>query len=243
MADPGPEASRPEDRIQEFLDRAGCPIGDRDLAAQALTHASWLHEHPGEARGHNERLEFLGDSVINLAVSQAIYRHHPDDDEGLLSARRASIVSTTGLAAIAARLGLGEMLRLGEGESRRGGRVRPSVLASGLESLAGAVFLDGGWEAASGWITALADPELQSNRPPASLKSPKSRLQEYTQREGGARPEYRLLNADGPDHDRTFHVAVFVGGTELGRGTGASRRTAETQAAIEALRTIAGGEA
>jgi ribonuclease-3 len=223
------------DRIDTLIERLRLPVRDRELIAQALTHASWLHEHPGESAGHNERLEFLGDAVISLAISQELYRRHPDDDEGLLSSRRAAIVSTTGLARIAGRLGIGDDLSLGEGESQRGGRVRPSLLASALEAIAGAVLLEAGWDAATAWIAAVAAPELLAAPTPAALKSPKSRLQELTQRTGAGRPEYRILEALGPDHEKVFRIEVLVEGRSVGAGVGPSRRVAETFAAAEAL--------
>ncbi len=226
------------DRIDDLVARLGLPIGDRALIAQALTHSSWMHEHPGEAAGHNERLEFLGDAVITLAISEALFAHHPDDDEGVLSSRRAAIVSTAGLARLAGRIGLGDELRLGEGEALRGGRLRPSLLASVLEALAGAIFVDAGWDAARSWVTRMAEPEIRAALPPAALKSPKSRLQEHTQRSSGGRPLYRLLDALGPDHEKVFRVEAVVDGDVLGSGTGPSRRDAETNAAAEALEAI-----
>jgi ribonuclease III len=221
-----------------LVERLGLPVRDLDLLQQALIHSSYLHEHRDLAAGHNERLEFLGDSVVSLAISDALYRRHPDDDEGVLSARRASIVSTAGLARLAARLELGEYLLLGEGESQRGGRRRPALLASAFEALVGAVYLDLGFGAASGFVTALATPELTSDRPLGALKSPKSRLQEYTQRLSGERPQYRLLDAVGPDHDKIFRVEVVVGGQSIGIGQGHSRRIAETDAAAHAIETL-----
>ncbi len=223
---------------EALIDRLGLPIRDRDLIEQALIHSSWLHEHPGSPVGHNERLEFLGDAVVSLAVSAALYGRHPSDDEGLLSARRAAIVSTTGLARLAVALDLGSYLLLGEGEAQRGGRVRPSLLASAFEALVGAVYLDLGWEAASGWIRERAEAELSADVALTSLKSPKSRLQEHTQRTSGDRPAYRVLEAVGPDHDKRFRVEVEVAGRVLGVGEGASRRVAETQAAAQALESI-----
>ena len=222
-----------------LIERLGLPVRDLDLLQQALIHSSYLHEHRDLAAGHNERLEFLGDSVVSLAISDALYLRHPGDDEGVLSARRASIVSTAGLARLASRLELGEYLLLGEGESQRGGRRRPALLASAFEALVGAVYLDLGYGAASGFVTALATPELTSDRPLGALKSPKSRLQEFTQRLSGERPQYRLVDAVGPDHNKVFRVEVVVGGRVIGIGAGHSRRIAETDAAahgIEALR-------
>ena len=120
---------------QAVAERLGLPVRDLALLEQALVHSSWLHEHPDAAPGHNERLEFLGDAVVNLAISEALYARHPDDDEGILSARRAAIVSATGLATLAERIDLGTFLSLGEGEAARPGPQRPSILASAFEAL------------------------------------------------------------------------------------------------------------
>ena len=227
------------DRADDLAERLGLPVRDRQLLAQALTHTSWLHEHPGEAAGHNERLEFLGDSVLSLAISQALFERHPDDDEGLLSARRAAIVSATGLARLAERIDLGAHLALGEGESHRAGDRRPSILASGFEALAGALLIDLGWEATRAWVAAVAAPEIDAGLSPLALKSPKSRLQEETQRMSGERPDYRLLEAVGPDHEKVFRVEVSVGDEVIGMGVGPSRRVAETAAAAEAVQVLA----
>jgi ribonuclease-3 len=226
------------DRADLLAEQLGLPIRDRRLLAQALTHTSWLHEHPGEAAGHNERLEFLGDAVVNLAVSEALYARHPDDDEGILSARRAAIVSATGLATLASRIDLGAFLSLGEGEAGRSGPGTPSIMASAFEALAGALLLDLGWEATRDWVIHTAGAEIDAGLPPASLKSPKSRLQEETQRSIGGRPVYRVLEAVGPDHDKVFRVEVTVAGEVLGMGVGRSRRVAETAAAAEAVAVL-----
>ena len=223
---------------QAFAARLGLEVGDLDLLEQALVHSSWFHEHPDAVRGHNERLEFLGDAVVNLSISEALYTRHPDDDEGALSARRAAIVSTTGLARLAGRIDLGQALLLGEGESQRSGRRRPSLLASSFEALTGALYLDLGFEAVRDWLIDLADPELTLEAPIGSLKSPKSRLQEYTQRKTGARPEYRIVDASGPDHEKSFRIEVWVDGEVLGIGEGPSRRVAETAAAAEAMERL-----
>ena len=215
--------------------RLGLPVRDLDLLEQALVHSSWHHEHRDDAPGHNERLEFLGDAAVNLAISEALYVRHPADDEGYLSARRAAIVSTVGLARLAGRVDLGRYLLLGEGEAQRSGRRRPSLLASTFEAVAGALYLDLGLTAVRDWVVALAEPELSAEAPIGTLKSPKSRLQEYTQRRSGDRPTYRLLDATGPDHEKSFRIEVWVDGTLLGVGEGPSRRTAETAAASQAM--------
>lgn len=226
------------DRADLLTERLNLPLRDRRLLAQALTHSSWLHEHPGEAAGHNERLEFLGDAVINLAVSQALFARHPDDDEGQLSVRRAAIVSATGLASLAERIDLGTHLAIGEGEIARDGHHRPSLLASTFEAVVGAILLDLGWERTRAWVVGLAAPEIEAVNASEDLKSPKSRLQEETQKALGERPEYRLLEAVGPDHDKVFRVEVVVGDEVLGMGVGGSRRLAETAAAAEAVEVL-----
>jgi ribonuclease III len=226
------------DRADALAERLGLPIRDRALLAQALTHSSWLHEHPGGAAGHNERLEFLGDAVVSLAISQALFERHPDDDEGVLSARRAAIVSATGLARLADRIDLGAHLAVGEGESQRAGTRRPSMLASAFEALAGAILLDLGWEATRAWLIGIAAPEIDAGLAPQALKSPKSQLQEETQRARGERPAYRLVEAVGPDHEKLFRVEVAVADEVLGVGVGPSRRLAETAAAAEAVAVL-----
>ena len=218
-----------------FAARLGLPIRDPALFEQALTHSSYLHEHRDTVSGHNERLEFLGDAVVTLVIGEALFRLRPDDDEGVLSARRAAIVSAQGLARIARRIDLGEALRLGEGESRRDGRTRVSLLASGLEAVVGAIYVDLGYDAARDWLLEQAAPELTSDAPLSSLKSAKSRLQEHTQRVNGERPSYRLVEATGPDHEKLFRVEVSVGGRVLGTGVGHSQKSAEIAAAEAAL--------
>ena len=178
----------PADALAE---RLGLPVRDRDLLVQALTHSSWLHEHPDAAPGHNERLEFLGDAVVSLAVSEALYRRHPADDEGVLSARRAAIVSTPGLARLATRIDLGPSLQLGEGEAQRGGRVRPSLLASAFEALIGAIYLDLGWEAARDWIHEMAAEELAADLAIDDAQEPQEPAP-------GAHPAHHRRAADVP---------------------------------------------
>jgi ribonuclease-3 len=221
-----------------LAERLGLPVGSSLLLEQALVHTSWLHEHPEASIGHNERLEFLGDAVVNLVISEALFTAHPDDDEGMLSARRAAIVSTVGLARLSHRIDLGTALALGEGEAQRGGRRRPSILASAFEALSGALYLELGFDRTRDWLVSLAAPEIARDTPLASLKSPKSRLQEFTQRRTGSRPEYRVVDATGPDHEKQFQVEVLVDGRPLGIGVGSSRRIAETAAAQRAMETL-----
>lgn len=220
---------------EAFAARLGLAIHDRDLLDQALTHSSYLHEHRDSTPGHNERLEFLGDAVVTLVIAEALFRSHPDDDEGVLSARRAAIVSAAGLAELARRIELGDALLLGEGEARRDGRTRVSLLASAFEALAGAIYLDLGFDDVRAWLLEVARPELERSAPPASLKSAKSRLQETTQRMDGQRPAYRIVETTGPDHDKRFMVEVAVSGRVLATGEGTSQKIAEIAAAEAAL--------
>ncbi len=180
---------------------------------------------------------------MNLAVTEALFSRHPADDEGVLSARRAAVVSSGGLARLAGRIDLGEYLMLGEGEAQISGRRRPALLAAAFEAVVGAIFLAHGWDVARAWLRDLAWPEITADLPEASLKSPKSRLQEIAQRTYGARPEYRLVDASGPDHRRTFRIAVVLGERIMGEGEGESRRVAETAAAAEAIAVLERGAA
>jgi ribonuclease-3 len=216
-----------------FAARLGLPFRNLELLEQALTHPSWYHEHANQARGHNERLELLGDAVINLAITSTLLERFPVEDEGALSARRAWIVSTAGLGRLAERIHLADSLRLGHGEARGDGRIRP--LPSAFEAIAGAIFLDLGWDAARNWIIDVARPEIEADLGSAALKSAKSRLQELTQRSGRGRPVYEIVEASGLPHARTFTVHATVDGVVLGHGRGSSRRAAETEAAAAAV--------
>lgn len=229
---------RPTVPVDEFVALLGLPIRDLALLGQALTHSSYLHEHRGAVAGHNERLEFLGDAVLSLVISEDLYRRRALDDEGVLSARRAIIVSAQGLAGLARRIELGQFLQLGEGESRRDGRTRTSLLASAFEAVAGAIYVDLGYEAVRDWLLTLAANELSTDSPTASLKSAKSRLQELTQRVNGERPIYQLVEATGPDHEKVFRVDVSVAGRVVGSGEGRSQKVAELAAAESALPVV-----
>jgi len=224
----------PADALAE---RLGLSVNDRDLLAQALIHSSWLHEHPDAAPGHNERLEFLGDAVVSLAVSEALYRRHPADDEGVLSARRAAIVSTPGLARLATRIDLGPSLQLGEGEAQRGGRVRPSLLASAFEALIGAIYLDRGFVTARRILARQFATDIRS-RSPSGVEDCKTRLQEITQKLFKATPTYTLVMETGPDHAKHFVSQISVGTRTFGRGEGRSKKSAEQAAAMEALEAL-----
>ena len=199
-----------------------------ELLTQALTHRSY-------ASLNNERLEFLGDSVLNCTVARALYDAFPDLPEGSLSRLRANLVRQETLAEIAVTLKLGDVLRLGEGELKSGGFRRPSILADALESLFGAVFLDAGFDEAARVVRRLFDPLVAQIDPRASGKDPKTQLQELLQSRRLPLPDYRLVGTEGEAHDQSFIVECVLGKPVLStRGVGKSRRAAEQEAARQA---------
>ncbi|MFN3715455.1 MAG: ribonuclease III [Thiobacillus sp.] len=217
-------------RLQQAL---GHTFTRADLLVQALTHRSY-------ASINNERLEFLGDSVLNCSVARALYDAFPNLPEGSLSRLRANLVRQETLAEIAAELKLGEVLRLGEGELKSGGFRRPSILADALESLFGAVFLDAGFDAAQRVVRGLFDPLVAKIDPSASGKDAKTQLQEILQSRRLPLPEYRLVDTRGEAHDQSFIVeCVLTRPARITRGVGKSRRAAEQEAAREACALLA----
>ncbi|MEW5967103.1 MAG: ribonuclease III [Pseudomonadota bacterium] len=212
-------------RLQQAL---GYTFTRPDLLVQALTHRSY-------GATNNERLEFLGDSVLNCSVARALYDAFPDLPEGSLSRLRANLVRQETLADIAVALKLGESLRLGEGELKSGGFRRPSILADALESLFGAIFLDAGFDAAQRVVRHLFDPLVAKIDPRASGKDPKTQLQEILQSRRLPLPEYQLIDTRGEAHDQSFIVDCVLARPALTtRGVGKSRRAAEQEAARQA---------
>jgi len=222
---------------EELAERLGLRFSDLTLLNQALIHSSYLHEQPSAGKS-NERLEFLGDSVIGLIISEALWRRYPDDDEGSLTTRRAAIVSARGLSRIAQRLELGDFLSLGLGASAAGERQRKSVLAALFEAVAGAIYLELGLDGTRRWLLDVAEPELSESPTIEALKPAKSVLQELSYARTGRAPHYRLVSDEGPAHARQYVVEALVGGEALGHGTGRSRREAETEAAREAIAAL-----
>jgi ribonuclease-3 len=222
----------PARRLADHLD---LPFRDLALVEQALTHSSYSNEHPEDSGLPNERLEFLGDAVLSLIISEALMKRHPNEHEGQLTTRRAAIVSAKGLSAIASRLDLGSFLVMGQGALRSGEQERDSVLASVFEAVVAAVFLDLGLARTRRWLLGVVAPELDATGGLSSLTAPKSRLQEHAYRTDGHPPNYRVISAEGPDHERHYVVEVSLAGDVLGRGEGRNRRIAETEAATKAL--------
>ena len=220
--------------LDELGERLGIALRDPEAIRQAFVHSSYFNENQRNVVGHNERLEFLGDAVIGLVVSRLLYDRYPDQDEGLLTARRAALVNRDALAGMALDIGLDRYLLLGRGEAEAGGASRPSLLAGLFEAVAGAVYLAEGLPATRRWLLHLFTEELDGPER-AALKSAKSRLQEWSQRVHRVKPRYELLETIGPPHEQTFTVAVMVDGRQLALGTGSSRQRAEEAAAELAL--------
>ena len=225
------------ERMAVVAEALGHRFEQGDLLRDALTHRSYANERPKLAPRDNERLEFLGDAVAGFVVSGMLWERFPEAPEGELTRRRADLVCEASLADIARDLGIGEALRLGRGEERSGGRDKPRLLASALEACLGAVYLDGGELAAVRVGRTLFAGRIDGVTPGAS--DFKSRVQELVQAKHGTTPRYEVLAAEGPDHDRTFRVAIVVGASTLGEGSGRSKGEAEQAAAERAWAQLA----
>ncbi|MDM8000603.1 MAG: ribonuclease III [Dehalococcoidia bacterium] len=215
--------------------RLGITFSDVHLLQQAFVHRSYLNENPEFKLGSNERLEFLGDALLSLVIAEFLFREFPDFSEGELTKLRSDLVRQDSLARLASSLGLGDYLYLGQGEEKGGGRKRARNMACTFEALVGAAFVDQGFEASRDLILRLFSPAIREARQRGQASDCKSRLQEIIQAERQERPVYRLVEAVGPDHDKTFWVEVMVGGEILARGSGKSKQAAEKDAARQAL--------
>ncbi len=235
--------------LEAVIGAAPDPAAAGALLLEALTHRTYANERPHIQRKDNQRLELLGDAVLELIVTRALFDALPEADEGLLSRARAAAVNEGALAEAARTIALGPAILLGRGESASGGRERPRTLADALEAVVAAAYLTAGLDAATRLVetalgAAIASAVSRSASLPvdtevdARVKDPKSVLQERVQRNGGAPPSYEIESADGPVHDRTFHVRVSARGSVLGVGEGRSRRDAEMRAAEQAIETL-----
>ncbi|WP_345802822.1 ribonuclease III [Microbacterium sp. AZCO] len=209
---------------------------DAELFSLALTHRSYAYEH-GQIP-HNERLEFLGDSILGQAVTVRLFTQHPELDEGSLAKRRASVVSTVALADVGRRIGLGAHILLGRGEHLTGGRDKDSILADTLEAIIGATYLSAGPDAATALVLRLIEPLLDDPERYGAAMDPKTSLQELAARRGAAAPAYSV-ESTGPDHDRRFTATVTVGDVSA-QGAGTSKKHAEAAAALSAWRLLSG---
>jgi ribonuclease III len=232
----------PGSRYSALLQRLGYQFRDEVMCETALTHKSWLNERPVESRADNERLEFLGDAVIALVVSDLLMRRFPDHPEGELSKKRAALVNEAGLARVAEALTLGQWIFLGRGEEQAGGRQKRSILADALEALVGAIYRDGGFDAAYAVAERLFARALDEAGS-AAERDFKSRLQEISQARLHLAPTYAVIAQAGPDHDKTFEVAIFLGSKEYGRAQGKSKKEAQQNAAARAIDALQAADA
>ena len=227
---------------EKFQKKLGYVFRDPDLLKLALTHPSVAHEH-GTPMQTNQRLEFLGDAVLQLVLTRELYDKFPDFDEGPLTKARAKLVNRTTLAEHGRALNLGANLILSRGEEIHGGRERLSALADAYESVVGAIFLDGGFEAAQEFILREFDRDLGGLTVIPIMENPKGELQELLQAVSSEAPHYDMVSASGPDHDRVFECIVMHEGVELARGRGKSKKAAESEAALAALTKLREKEA
>ena len=215
------------------LEDLGVPPGGGELYDLALTHRSYAFEQPDPV-DHNERLEFLGDSVLGLVVTDFLYQEFPELPEGDLARLRASVVNTRALAELASQTGLGAHLRLGKGEESSGGRRKASLLADTFEAVVGAVYLDRGMEVVRAALLALFEPRVRAVVAAGGRYDAKTALQEIAVKDGGELPAYRVASS-GPDHDKRFSARVYVDDELCGEGSGRSKKEAEQNAARQAL--------
>lgn len=219
-------------KLEEKLD---IKFANQDFLIQALTHRSYLNEHPSFRLGHNERLEFLGDAVLELVVTENLYANYPNP-EGELTNWRAALVNAIMLSKIAQELELEEFLLLSRGEARdKGSKARQFILANAFEAVIGAIYLDSGYDACEKFIKNCLLPQLPHILKHKLYQDPKSRFQEVAQEVVGITPNYRVLEEFGPDHAKTFTVGVFLGGELVARGEGTSKQEAQVEAAAKAL--------
>lgn len=222
----------------EIQDITGYSFNDAQLLRQALTHSSYVNENGLTRTDCNERLEFLGDAVLELVSSEFLYTKYADMPEGELTKTRASLVCESALASDARSMGLNGYLLLGKGEENTGGRERDSIISDALEALIGAVFIDGGFESAKALILKFVLTDVEDRK---MFYDSKSMLQEAAQQEFETAPVYEIVGETGPDHSKTFEAEVLLNGEAVGKGTGKTKKSAEQMAAYNALRRLKDG--
>lgn len=216
-------------------DKLSLKFNNQDLLLQSLTHRSYLNENPSFRVGHNERLEFLGDAVLELAVTEALYQEFPDKPEGELTSLRAALVNSKMLSDVAVKLEINDFILLSRGEAKDTGRARQFILANAFEALIGAIYLDQGYEAAKNFIGRAILTRLDEVLKKKLYKDPKSLFQEEAQEQVGITPSYEVLRDHGPDHDKHFVVGVFLGKELVAEGEGPSKQAAQEEAARNGL--------
>lgn len=224
--------------IQNTQLEIGVRFNEPSLLLRALTHRSYLNENPDLVLEDNQRLEFLGDAVLDFVTGAWLYHHFPEFQEGRLTSLRAALVCTAALAKFARQIGIGDHLLLGKGEEENGGRDREPNLCDAFEALVGALYLDNGLPAVEELVYPMLEEETERVLAAELDRDPKSRFQEWSQAEWGITPQYRTLSSSGPDHARTFVVAVYVGDEMYGEGFGRSKQAAARSAAMKALNRL-----
>jgi len=223
------------DSLEKLEERVGINFKNLDILRQAMVHRSYLNEHPDFHLGHNERLEFLGDAVLELSVTKFLYDNYPNP-EGELTNWRAALVNSHMLATVARELEIEEFLYLSRGEQKdKDSKARQYILANAMEALIGAVYLDAGWDTADKFVNKVILAKLPSILELKLYLDPKSRFQEAAQEQFGITPTYKVVSETGPDHAKEFQVAVFVGDDEIAIGQGTSKQEAQIDAAKKAL--------
>ena len=224
--------------LDEFQKAIGYYYKDPGILQHALTHSSYSNENKMGKEQSNERLEFLGDSVLSIVVSEYLYKNHTGLTEGELTKKRAAIVCEASLVKCSNKLNIGDYLLLGKGEELTGGRTRISILSDAFEAIIGSIYLDGGMEMASGFIHMMLDEQMKASGKQASFIDYKTRLQEKIQKDTGKKVHYELLEEKGPDHNKQFVVRVIIGDEPAGTGEGRSKKEAEQNAAALALKSL-----
>jgi ribonuclease-3 len=227
-----------KEQTQTYLDFAkdklGLTFNNLDLLITALTHRSYVNEHKKSVNEHNERLEFLGDAVLELVATDFLYRNY-SEPEGILTSWRAALVRTESIGEAGEKLGYAPLVRMSRGEKNGSERAHQVILADAFEALIGAIYLDQGYPAAADFIEKNINSKLSGILSGESWRDPKSHLQELAQRADSATPVYKVLREEGPDHDKTFTLGVYVAGRLKGTGIGHSKQEAQTAAATEAI--------
>lgn len=221
----------------QLVERAGVSVSDYRLVQRALTHRSYVNEHP-DALEDNERLEFLGDAALDFLTAAWLYNHFPEMDEGQLTRLRSALVRTEQLADFAEEIDLGQALYLGRGEHLSGGRERPALLCAAFEAFVGALYLDAGWRAVLDFMEPRLKSAVEKILEDVTLFDARSLLQIWAQAEQGETPSYHTVSASGPDHEREFVVEVRIGERLLASGTGSSKQEAAQAAAERAIQEV-----
>ncbi len=222
-------------KLEQLQQQLGIKFDDFSLLERAFIHRSYINEHPKSGLEHNERLEFLGDAVLELVVTDYLYRHY-ENPEGDLTNWRSALVKTESLSAVAEKLELDQYLRLSRGEAKGNVRSRSLIHANCVEAMIGAIYLDKGYEVARGFIEAHIVSRLEGILADGSWMDPKSKFQELSQEREGFTPHYKVMEEMGPDHDKVFVVGVYVGDRLCGKGQGSSKQSAQQAAAAAALK-------